>query len=148
MATPTPVAWVEIIRRRLSPWQQQQLLQPPDLLAVPPAVIAGCTHHTAEAHLQSFLLSVGSTASQVGATAWFVFHCIVDMVGAPLHCGERLSAAGHCSLRLARGDRATPFFCVAPSFAMLLNVCPGTCSLAVLFFFFFKKMSVIANLLP
>ena len=28
LATPTPMAWVEIFRRRLSLWQQEQLLQP------------------------------------------------------------------------------------------------------------------------
>ena len=53
-------------------WQQQQLLQPPDLLAVPPALSAGCAHHIAEAHVQSFSFIVGSTASRVGATASFV----------------------------------------------------------------------------
>ena len=38
LATPSPEAWIEIFRR-LSLWQQQQLLQPPHLLAVPPAML-------------------------------------------------------------------------------------------------------------
>ena len=69
LATPTLVTWVEIFS--LSLWQLQQLLQPPDLLAVPPTVLAGCAHHIAVAHGQTLPFSVGTTASQVGATAWF-----------------------------------------------------------------------------
>ena len=45
LATRTPVTWIEIFSRRLSLWQQQQLLQPPNFLAVPPPVLAGCSHH-------------------------------------------------------------------------------------------------------
>ena len=65
----TPAAWVQIIRHRLSLPQQQQLLQPPHPLAVPSAAVTGCAHQLAVAHVQSFSFSMGSTASQVGATA-------------------------------------------------------------------------------
>ena len=71
LATPTLVTWVQIFSRRLSQWQHRQLLQPPNLLTVPPTVLAGCAHHIAVAHVQTLPFSVGTTASQVGATAWF-----------------------------------------------------------------------------
>ena len=43
LATPTPVAWIQIFRRRLSLWEEQQLVLPqhPDLLAAPPTALAG-----------------------------------------------------------------------------------------------------------
>ena len=63
----TPAAWVQILTRRLSLPQQQQSPQPPHPLAVPSAAVSGCGHQLAVAHVQSF-----PTASQVGATAWFV----------------------------------------------------------------------------
>ena len=88
LATPSPAAWVEIFRRRLSFWQQKELLQPPDLLA--PAVFGVYAHHIAEAHVQCFFFNAGSTASQVRATASFVFHCI---------CGSRKDILYHSSCK-------------------------------------------------
>ena len=83
--TPTPVAWIEISSRRLSlRQQQQQLLQPPGLPAVPLTAVADCAHHTAEARAQSFRFSVGSTASQVGATADMVDHPCIAVNGQQL----------------------------------------------------------------
>ena len=74
LATPAPATWIEIFRRRLSLWEEQQLLpqQHPVLLAAPPAVLADFAHLIAETHVLSFLFSANSTASQVGASAWFI----------------------------------------------------------------------------
>ena len=114
LATPTPAAWVEIFRRRLSLWQQQQLLRPPDVLAVLP--------------LQYGLH--GQSSRMV------CFHCIVDAVGHFLQCSERASAAGHCSFRPARMARSTSFFVLLPQLrcsrlcawhflaVLLLLICP------------------------
>ena len=89
LATLTPAAWVQVFSRRLSPWQQQQLLQQPCLLTVPPAVLAGSAHRTA-AHVQSFPFHVGSTVRCV---------CVC------LRCNDRASAPGDRSPCFARASR-------------------------------------------
>ena len=80
LTTPTPVAWIEIFKRRLSLWQQQpKLLQPPGLPAVPPAAHADCARHIAEAHALSF---PSVLARQSGRCRDLVrTYSIVDMVG-------------------------------------------------------------------
>ena len=60
-----------------------------------------------------------------------------------LHCGERASAAGHCSFLLARAGPST-IFCVAPSVAMLPKVC---LVLSRTFFFLSVLATVALNLL-
>ena len=72
------MAWVAILSRRLSLWQQQEQrrsqnnshiqLHP----AVPSEFLAVFADQVAAAHVQSFPFCFLSTASQIGATAWFV----------------------------------------------------------------------------
>ena len=102
LATPTPAAWVEIFRRRLSLRQQQQLLQPPDLRAVPPTILAGCPHRIADARVQSFPLSVlaPQPVRLVPRLGSLSLPCVFGWAPSPR--GERACAAGHCSFRPVR----------------------------------------------
>ena len=71
LATLTPVAWVDLFSRRLSPWQQQQnqQRQPQPHPAVPPVFLGGSANQIVKAHVQSSPFRFLSTASQIGATA-------------------------------------------------------------------------------
>ena len=135
-------AWVEIFSRRLSLWQQQ-LLQPPYLLAVPPAVLAGCAHQVAVDRTQSFPFSVGSTASQVGATAWFVSAVLWIQLCVFLQRSELAPAPGHRSPRSARTSRlARHISSSCCSHSCDASVCvQGTCSVLslVCFIYIFDK---------
>ena len=77
-----------------------------------PACGPCCAHHIAEAHVQCFPCSTGSTASQVGATAWFPLYC--GSGWALMQCSERASATDHCSCRPARMARPTSVFVLLP----------------------------------
>ena len=76
LATFTPMAQVDIDRRRFSLRQQQQRPQSNSLTRLQPAVptqlVAVNAHQVAAAHFQNFQFCLISAASQVGAAAWFV----------------------------------------------------------------------------
>ena len=61
-ATPTPAAWVEIFGRRLSLWEEQQVLLPqhPNLPAAPPTVLVDCAHLIAKTHAQAYPFGANS----------------------------------------------------------------------------------------
>ena len=74
LATPTPAAGIEIFERRLPLWEEQQLQQPfpPHIPLAPPIVFADGAHLIAEVYVQDHFYSANSTASQIGASAWFM----------------------------------------------------------------------------
>ena len=77
LATLTPMAWVDIFHRRFLLRQQlQQRPQSNSLTRLQPAVstefLAVFGNQVAAAHSQNFPFCIISTASQVGAAAWFV----------------------------------------------------------------------------
>ena len=94
LAIPTPVAWMEIFRRRLSLWEQEYCCPTAGPFRSPPAVFADCAHHTCDAYVQCFPFSAGSMASQVGASAWFVSTVLWICLGT---CGAMNVSAAHCS---------------------------------------------------
>ena len=80
LATLTPAAWVEIFRRRLSLWQRQ-LLQPPDLLTSRLRCLLVVRITMPKSLSSASPFNSGSTASQVGATAWFVSTVLWILLG-------------------------------------------------------------------
>ena len=74
LATPTPADWIDIFGRRLSLWEEQQLLlsQHPNLPAAPPTVLVDFAHLIAEAHVQAYPFGANFRASQVGGSAWSI----------------------------------------------------------------------------
>ena len=90
LGTLTPAAWIDIFGRRLSLWEQQQLLLPqqPNLPAAP-TVLVDCAHLIAEGHVQAYSFCANSRASQVGASAWFIsvaFWVCLSLIAAHCQC--------------------------------------------------------------
>ena len=89
LITPTQAALIEVFERRLSLWEGQQIQQPchPHIPLLAPIVFADGTHLFAEAYVRDHSLSVNSSASQIGASAWFMsvaFWVCLELVGARL----------------------------------------------------------------
>ena len=82
LATHAPAAWIEVFEQRLSLWCQQQLqqLQRPPLSLVPPGVHAHGAQGIAEAYVRDQLFSVDSRPCHVGASAWFLFLCVLELL--------------------------------------------------------------------
>ena len=76
LATLTPMASVDIFRRRFSLRQQHQRPQSNSLTRLQPAVpaefLAFVANQVASTHFQDVPFCLTSTARQVGAAAWFV----------------------------------------------------------------------------
>ena len=93
--------------RRLSLWQQEQR-QPH--LALHSEFLAAFANQVDAAHVQNFPFSFLSTASQIGATAWFVsallWVLLSLVVGQWTHASAWRSASGlHRSARASRAAR-------------------------------------------
>ena len=74
LATLAPAAWIEVFEQRLSPWCQQQLQQSqrPLVSLVPPSLLARGAQALAEACVRDQPLTVDSSPSHDGASAWFL----------------------------------------------------------------------------
>ena len=120
LAALTPAAWVEILSRRHSLWQQQQQLQPPHL-AVPPAVLASCANQIAAAHIQS-LSSVMVPPVRPGLLRlYYGYSC------AKLLRRKHLPAPSHCFLRFARTSRVARHITLSCSLLLPLSRCLRCC---------------------
>ena len=64
LATLTPAAWIDIFGRRLSLWEEPQLLPPqhPNFPAAPPTVLVDCAYLIADAHVQTYPFGANSRA--------------------------------------------------------------------------------------
>ena len=123
LAAPAPAAWVEIFGRRLSLWEEQQLLLPqhPNLPAAPTALVDSA-HLIAEAHVQANPFGANSVASQVGASAWFIsaaFWVCMSLMAERWLC-RLLLAAPSVKVRSSAPSRNFEF--VVPSLS-ILEVC-------------------------